>query len=84
MESKNTFSRCRLDSDRTLGRGLWFNGQHYYIDGNDSFAVKHQLQKVAQVISPNGNTFDIYRGTSRSCLGAVMEFACAVHTGRIQ
>lgn len=84
MESLNTFKRCRLDSDATMGRGLWFAGTHYYIDRNTEFAAKHNLPCIAQVISPNGSTFDIYRGFGISVLGHRAEFACAVYTGTIQ
>lgn len=54
--------KCRLDSDRTMGRGLWHNGQHYYIDRNLDFVHKHDLPKIATCYSPGGQVFDIYRG----------------------
>lgn len=77
------FEKCRLTSDYTFGRGLWYKNRHYTIDSNMDFVRKHNLEKIAQVISPNGNTFDIFHGFGKSVLGSYMEFECAVHTGRI-
>lgn len=76
--------KCRLDSDRTMGRGLWHNGQHYTIDRNSDFVTRHNLPKVATCCSPNGQVFDIYRGQSVSRLGSPAEFACAVYSHTIQ
>ena len=76
--------KCRLDSDRTMGRGLWHNGQHYYIDRNLDFVHKHDLPKIATCYSPGGQVFDIYRGWSTSTLGSPAEFACAVYSHTIQ
>jgi len=80
---KNTFEPCRLDCDRTMGAGLWYHGQHFTIDINDSFVKKHNLPRIASVISPNGSTFDIFKGIGKSTLGTMMEFQCAVRTGKI-
>ena len=76
--------KCRLDSDRTMGRGLWHNGQHYYIDRNLDFVRKHNMPKIATCYSPNGQVFDIYRGPGKSTLGHITEFACAVYSHTIQ
>ena len=75
---------CRLDRSITLGAGLWHKGQHYTIDRNMDFVRKHDLPKIATCISPNGQVFDIYRGMSRSTLGHITEFACAVYSHTIQ
>ena len=84
MKNLSTYEHCRLDSDYTFGRGLWYRGQHYYIDRNMDFVRKHSLPRIAQVISFGGKTFDIFRGIGRSTLGNDMEFACAVYTGQVE
>lgn len=72
---------CRLDNrdEKTIGRALWYKGQHYYIDRDDEFARKKDLPKIGTCCSPAGNVFDIFRGFAESRLGDVKEFACAVY-----
>lgn len=64
---------------------LWYDGQCYTVDRDMRFVNDKRLPCIVEnVISPNGRIFNIYRGYGKSCLGGMMEFACAVQTGIIE